>query len=117
MSQKIKNPIKKELFDKRKRSYVYIIASNNDLTYYADKFPKVFDTDALLNYVNKFKHDTTCMENLLSIRRAVLLYKALKNERIREVYLCVTGFNTFIQRYPYFCKFKTSFLYPKNFIA
>lgn len=114
LSTKIRNKTKKELFEQRRRSYIYIIASTNDITFYADKFPKVFNLEALLNYVDKYKDDSSCMQNLVSIRRALLLYKALKNERIREVSICINGFNTFKQRYPYFCKFKTSFLYPRK---
>lgn len=47
----IKNPVKKALFESRRRVYVYIIASSNDITFYADKFPRVFDTEALGKYV------------------------------------------------------------------
>ncbi len=46
-----------------------------------------------------------------------MLIKALKNERIREVYLCANAFNVFIDRYPQLCKFRTSSLYPKPCIA
>lgn len=51
---------------------------------------------------------------MLSVRNAILLYKALKGEGVREMSLCVNGFDTFKQKYPFFCKFKTSFLYPKK---
>lgn len=47
------------------------------------------------------------------MRNALLLIKALKGEKIREVYLCVNGFNVFVDKYPYLCKFRTSILYPK----
>lgn len=43
--------------------------------------------------------------------------KALKNERIREVYLCANAFNVFNDRYPQLCKFRTSSLYPRPYIA
>jgi hypothetical protein len=46
-----------------------------------------------------------------------LLIKALRNERIREIYLCANAFNVFNDRYPQLCKFRTSVLYPKPLIA
>lgn len=46
-----------------------------------------------------------------------MLIKALRNERIREIYLCANAFNVFNDRYPQLCKFRTSALYPKPFIA
>lgn len=49
------------------------------------------------------------------MRNALLLIKALKNERIREVRLCVNGFNVFTDKYPYLCKFRTSQLYPRPY--
>jgi hypothetical protein len=91
----IKNKVKKDLFDTRRRLYVFIIASQNDLTHYLEKLPKIFHYEALTPYTEKYQENTDVIENLLSIRNAVLLYKALKNERIRELYLCVNGFNTF----------------------
>ena len=54
------------------------------------------------------------LENIISLRNAILLYKALKNERIREVAICVDGYDTFKLKYPYACKFRTSYLYPKK---
>eukprot|EP00347_Sterkiella_histriomuscorum_P021041 403335488 len=110
----IKNKFKKELFDQRRRMYVFIIASQNEITHYLEKLPKVFDPEALAPYIEKYKNNKEVVENLVSIRNAILLYKALKNERIRELYLCVNGFNIFKQKYPHFCKFRTTFLYPKN---
>lgn len=54
------------------------------------------------------------LENVISLRNALLLYKALKNERIREMAICVDGFETFKERYPYVCKYRTAFLYPRK---
>jgi hypothetical protein len=36
------------------------------------------------------------MENILTLRNALLLYKTLKNERIREVAICLDGMDHFI---------------------
>ncbi|CDW83258.1 mapk phosphatase 2 [Stylonychia lemnae] len=110
----IKNKVKKELFEARRRMYVFIIASQNDITHYLEKLPKMFDPQSLENYINKYIENKDVIENLVSIRNALLLFKALKNERIREMNLCINGFNTFKQKYPHFCKFRTQFLYPKK---
>jgi hypothetical protein len=54
---------------------------------------------------------------VLSLRNAVLLVKALRNERMREICICANGFNIFTEKYPQLCKFRTSSLYPKPYIA
>ena len=110
----LRNKVKKELFEQRKRKYVFIIASSNDISNYLDKLPKLTDSEALDRYVQQHIGNRSIIENLLSVRNAIMLYKALKSEKIREVYLCVNGFDTFKQKYPFFCKFRTSFLYPKK---
>ena len=110
----IKNKIKKELFDSRRRMFVFIIASQNDITHYLDKLPKIFDSQSLEKYANKYVDNKDVIENLVSLRNSLLLYKALKNERLREMNICVNGFNTFKQKYAHFCKFRTQFLYPRK---
>jgi hypothetical protein len=45
------------------------------------------------------------------LRNAILLYKALKNEKLREVYICANGFETIKQRYSYYCKRRTTKMY------
>ena len=52
------------------------------------------------------------MIQILSMRNGLLLLAALRKERLREVYVCVNGFETFEQKYPFLCKFKTSLLFP-----
>ena len=42
-------------------------------------------------------------EDLLSLRNALLLYKALKLERLRELDICIRGFDKFIKYYEHFC--------------
>mmetsp|Transcript_47767 Transcript_47767/g.35017 ORF Transcript_47767/g.35017 Transcript_47767/m.35017 type:complete len:132 (-) Transcript_47767:859-1254(-) len=91
----IKNPVKKSLFDQRKRLYVCIICSEYDTTNFLDKLHRIFDVSSLDSYVKKYVESKDKVENLLSLRNALLLYKALKKERIREIYICVNGFNTF----------------------
>jgi len=110
----VKNKVKKELFDQRRRLFVFIIASENDLTHYLEKFPRLFDREALIPYIERYENEREVLNNLISIRNSILLNKALKNERIREAYLCINGFNIFKQKYPHFCKFRTAYLYPKK---
>jgi hypothetical protein len=113
----IKNPVKRTLFELRKRYFVFIIASQNDIENYLDKLPKIFDPQSITKYYQKYQNDEESvykMEDLVSIRNALLLYKALKNEKIREVYLCVNGFKSIKQNYPYYCKYRTQFLYLKK---
>lgn len=50
----LKNKTKKELFDKRKRMYVFIIASSNDISNYLDKLPRLYDFEALERYSKTF---------------------------------------------------------------
>lgn len=94
--------------------FVFIIASQNDITNYLDKVPRIFSSEAISIYMKKYQDKPHYIENLLSVRNALLLYKALKNERIRELNICVDGFEKFKSKYPFFCKFRTSFLYPKK---
>jgi hypothetical protein len=54
------------------------------------------------------------MERVLGLRNALLLYRVLKKERIREVKIVLDGIDGFINRYPYSCKFRTAYTYPKK---
>jgi hypothetical protein len=60
------------------------------------------------------KDSQQILENILSLRNALMLYKTLKNEKIREVAICLDGMDQFVRNYPYFCKFRTAFLYPRK---
>ena len=60
------------------------------------------------------KDSQQTLENILSLRNALMLYKTLKNEKIREVAICLDGMDQFVRNYPYFCKFRTAFLYPRK---
>jgi hypothetical protein len=54
------------------------------------------------------------MERVLGLRNSLLLYRILKKERIREVKIVADGIDGFINRYPYSCKFRTAYTYPKK---
>lgn len=58
------------------------------------------------------------LENVLSLRNALLLYKILRfNEKVSEVAICLEGFDTFRTKYPFLCKFRGCYPFPKNLIA
>lgn len=42
--------------------------------------------------------------DLLSLRNALLIYMALKNERCREIDFCFDGFEHFQKHYPHYCR-------------
>jgi hypothetical protein len=67
---------------------------------FLDKFPRLFTAECIKMYYEKHKNEKGRIMNLLSIRNGILLYKALNNEKIRDVYLCVNGQVTFKQKYP-----------------
>jgi len=53
------------------------------------------------------------VEDYYSMRNAMLLWRALRKERIREIYLCGNGFRLVEEKYPFMCKVRTSILYPR----
>eukprot|EP00350_Pseudokeronopsis_sp_OXSARD2_P001892 CAMPEP_0170547316 /NCGR_PEP_ID=MMETSP0211-20121228/5694_1 /TAXON_ID=311385 /ORGANISM="Pseudokeronopsis sp., Strain OXSARD2" /LENGTH=149 /DNA_ID=CAMNT_0010852279 /DNA_START=409 /DNA_END=858 /DNA_ORIENTATION=+ len=59
----------------------------------------------------------TSQQDILSLRNALVMLRAFKKERIREVQLLINGLNVFAQKYPYLCKFKTTALYLKPKLA
>ena len=42
-------------------------------------------------------------EDLISLRNSLLLYKAVKAERLREIDICIDGFDKFMRYYKHFC--------------
>jgi hypothetical protein len=64
--------------------------------------------------VSKSEKKKEVMERVLGLRNALMLYRILKRERIREVKIVVDGIEGFINRYPYGCKFRTALTYPKK---
>lgn len=50
-------------------------------------------------------------EDILATRNALLLYKALRNDKTREVYISRNSFNAIEGKYPFMCKFAGSSLY------
>lgn len=79
-------------FSKRRRHWVFIVAAqdSNFLTDHLFDLPQFFHKDTLQNKIDSCKDETELCD-LLSFRTAILMYKALKNERVREVHFCVDG--------------------------
>jgi len=61
--------------------------------------------------------DPNRIQDLFSLRNAVLLLKQLKKERIREVYIVMNGFQVFADKYPFMCKYRGAELYPKPLLG
>ena len=59
-----------------------------------NKLPAIFETPYLEKYCKKYQANHSKLETLFSLRNAILLYKALKNEKVRELDICLTGFET-----------------------
>ena len=101
----------KDAFKKRKRAMVFIVAHRTWTVNIFDHLHDLFDIDKVKNLRHKF---TT--EDILATRNAILLYKALKKDRTREVYICRNNFNVLENKYPFMWKFEGSslFLDPKK---
>eukprot|EP00347_Sterkiella_histriomuscorum_P011202 403373359 len=114
----LKNKEKQSLFRNRKRLFVNIIAGQEDIQTIMFQAGMLFNEQHMkMMQINPMFNKKQSLEDILSFRNALLLIKALKNERIREVFLCVNGFNVFLDKYPFLCKFRTSILYPKPLVA
>ena len=128
----IKNKEKLQLFKNRRRLFISIIAGSEEVQSMLQILPMLFSDQHIQKFREcpVFKGKKVAMEDvrnllrlnllifqILSLRNAILLIKALRKERIREIYLCANPFNVFSDRYPQLCKFRTSVLYPKPFIA
>ena len=91
-------------FKRRRRYWVYIIAAHDsknlnktllELSNFANK-------DGLVKLIEMADSDQK-KEDLLSLRNALLLYKALKLERLREMDICIDGFDKMPRYYRHFC--------------
>lgn len=50
-------------------------------------------------------------QDILATKNSILLYRAFKNDKTREVYICRNSFNAIQGKYPFMCKFKGHSLY------
>ena len=101
-----KKSYEKELFKQRKRLIVFIIPSNGSISDFA----------ANLSLVDKELNSDPNGTNIkfLKAKRFVLtslLYKALKSEKIRELYILQCGFRQLLGKYPFLCLFHENKIY------
>jgi len=96
----------KQMFKSRKRSMVFIVAHRVCTTHIFEYLHQLFDKEKIPSLRYKF-----AAEDILATRNSVLLYKALKKEKTREVYICRNSFNAIQSKYPFMCRFKGSSLF------
>jgi len=88
---------------KRKRHFVYIVPCQQSsiLKKYLMQLYIFCNPDKLAEAVEAC---TTPLdkEDLISIRNTLALYKALTNERHRDCFISLEGFDAFKEKYPYY---------------
>ena len=91
-------------YKRRRRFWVYIIAANTHKNLKETLLEMCnFATKDGLEKLTKNADTPDKQEDLLSLRNALLLYKALKLERLREVDISLHGFDKFVKYYKHFC--------------
>ena len=98
-------------FKRRKRLWIYIVACQKS-QHFSEYFTKIdahYGNDVLHELVDQAVDDTMRLD-LLSTRNAVMLYKALKDERIREVGIVCNGFETIERDYLRYCRKQGQFI-------
>jgi len=106
------DPEEVRLFKMRKRLVVFIIASTRRADKYLQNFHSLFEVDELLKTAEK-EQIYKDLSDVFMLRKAILLASALHDDKVREVYMVVDGFNIFYKYYPLICKFKNFPLYIK----
>jgi hypothetical protein len=74
-------------------------------------FKKVLDSDFFKKLNENAEKDSDKIEDCLSLRNALTLYKAFKNEKLREVYLVGNSFSLIRDHYPFLCTYKLTMRY------
>lgn len=95
----------KKAFINRKRRWIFIIVSEQTTSLKKTllKMHAFGNREALAALVSQMKTEVE-QRDLLSLRNALLIYMALKNERCREIDFCFDGFEHFQKHYPHFCR-------------
>jgi hypothetical protein len=96
----------KEAFSKRKRSMCFIVAHQNSTSRIFPHLADLFDLAKIKELKTKFSS-----QDILATRNSILLYKALKKDKTREVYICRNSFNAIESKFPFMCRFDGSSLY------
>lgn len=84
----------------------FIVAHQNCDSKIFDYIPDLFNKEKIENLKSMFSS-----EDILATRNCILLYKALKINKTREVYICRNSFHAIEGKYPFMCLFEGSNLY------
>ena len=103
----------KAKFQKRKRLFVFLIASQNcvkGLLTYPRKIAQILNEEGTCLKYN-MKMDG------IGLICSLLLYKGLKSERMQEVYIFPQGFVNLMHRYPFLCLYHGVKIYLEPYIV
>jgi len=106
MSKFIVKDENKEKFKSRKRSVVVIVAHRVCSVEIFKNLNQLYDHDKVEEIKAKYSS-----QDILATKNSILLYKAFKQEKTREVYICRNSFNAIQGKYPFMCKFKGHSIY------
>ena len=84
----------------------FIVAHQNCDAKIFNYIPDLFSKDKIDHLKSMFS-----AEDILATRNCILLYKALKVNKTREVYICRNSFHAIEGKYPFMCLFEGSNLY------
>jgi len=93
-------------FKNRKRSMWFIVAHQTCNASIFNHAHELFDPEKI-----EILKATFTAEDIIATRNSILLYRALKQEKTREVYICRNSFSIIQGKYPYLCKFQGFNLY------
>lgn len=101
----IKDKYMLDSFKKRRRHWIFIIpCHSSELLHSVQmRFGDFFNPEKVNDLLKLEKDDPKLWADLISIRNALLLYKVLKKERIREMDICIDAFDVFEVKYKHFC--------------
>lgn len=98
--------VDKAAFKGRKRSMWFIVAHQKWTSKIFEFLPYLFDVEKFSELKTLFSS-----EDILATRNSILLYKALKKDKTREVYIWRNSFNAIQGKYPFMCRFTGSSIY------
>ena len=99
-----KNKQVQNCFKRRRRYWVYLIAAQTSKNIDQTLLElSAFGNKEGLAALVKSADTEQKKQDLLSLRNAFLLYNALKKERLREIDICIDGFDKIRKHYEHFC--------------
>jgi hypothetical protein len=84
----------------------FIVAHQNSTSRIFPHLADLFDLAKIKELKAKFSS-----QDILATRNSILLYKALKKDKTREVFICRNSFNAIESKFPFMCRFDGSSLY------